>query len=178
MKSWPTFDYVKVLRGAFSITECDDFIRLARRTGLGSGEIGVARQCDIAWLPGPTTELVDRLAGLGRAKSQFELRQSLSEEAAQISRYCAGGRYDWHMDLGAGSMSLRKVSVVLELQSAFSGGGLEVFTIGNLALQPGDVAVFPSFIMHRALPVASGERWSAALWLLGDELLSVRILIV
>jgi hypothetical protein len=169
MRRWSSFDYVKVLRGAFSIAECGDFIRLASLAGLGSGQLGVARQCDIAWLPGPTTELVDRLAGFGLAESQFELRQSSSNEAAQISRYRVGGQYDWHMDLGAGPMSLRKVSVVLELQSAFSGGGLEVFTIGNLSLQPGDVAVFPSFIMHRALPVASGERWSAAMWLLGDE---------
>jgi PKHD-type hydroxylase len=169
MSTWPSFDYVKVLRGAFSIAECGDFIRLARQAGLGSGELGVARQCEIAWLPAPTTELVDRLAALGLAEDQFEMRQSSSGEAAQISQYRVGGRYDWHMDLGAGPMSLRKVSVVLELQSAFSGGGLEVFTIGDLSLQPGDVAVFPSFIMHRALPVASGERWSAAMWLSGDE---------
>jgi hypothetical protein len=169
MKSWSTFDYVNVFRGAFSIRECGYFIDLATRAGLGSGELGVARQCDIAWLPRPTTELVDRLAELGLAESQFDLRQSPREEAAQISRYRTGGRYDWHMDLGAGPMSLRKISVVLERQSAFCGGGLEIFTIGNLSLQPGDVAVFPSFIMHRALPVASGERWSAAMWLLGNE---------
>src|SRR5438105_4632707 len=108
MRSWSSFDYVKVLRGAFSITECGDFIRLARLAGLGSGALGIARQCEIAWLPGPTTELVDRLAGLGLAEGQFELRQSSSEGSAQISRYRVGGRYDWHMDLGAGPMSLRK----------------------------------------------------------------------
>ena len=94
MSTWPSFDYVKVLRGAFSIAECGDFIRLARQAGLGSGELGVARQCEIAWLPAPTTELVDRLAALGLAEDQFEMRQSSSGEAAQISQYGVGGRYD------------------------------------------------------------------------------------
>jgi hypothetical protein len=58
---------------------------------------------------------------------------------------------------------------VAELGGEYEGGGLEVFAIGNLNLQVGDVAVFPSFTMHRALLVFSGERWSAAAWLLGER---------
>jgi hypothetical protein len=36
--------------------------------------------------------------------------------------------YNWQMDLGAGAMSLRKISVVVELAAGgYDGGGIEVF---------------------------------------------------
>ena len=86
-----------------------------------------------------------------------------------MTRYGLGDRYDWHMDLGPGAMSMRKYTAVLELASAQEGGGLEIFSIGNLGLQRGDAAAFPSFVPHRALPVERGERLSATVWRLGLE---------
>jgi hypothetical protein len=36
--------------------------------------------------------------------------------------------YNWQMDLGAGAMSRRKISVVVELAAGgYDGGGIEVF---------------------------------------------------
>ena len=92
----------------------------------------------------------------------------------QLTRYMAGQQYDWHMDLGGGAMSLRKISVVVELAGGgYDGGGIEVFYgegSGNrIALSQGDALVFPSFIMHRALPVQSGTRWTLVSWLTGPE---------
>ena len=68
----------------------------------------------------------------------------LSEEMGQLqlTRYAAGQQYDWHMDLGAGAMSLRKISVVVELAGrGYDGGGIEVFygerTVNRIALGQG-----------------------------------------
>ena len=52
------------------------------------------------------------------------------------------------------------------------GGGLEIFYGDGIHPVPariGDVIAFPSFIMHRALTVEDGERWSLVSWILGDD---------
>jgi PKHD-type hydroxylase len=92
----------------------------------------------------------------------------------QLTRYAKDQLYNWHMDLGAGAMSLRKISVVVELGAGdYDGGGIEVFygegTGNRMALGQGDALIFPSFIMHRALPVQSGTRWTLVSWLIGRE---------
>jgi PKHD-type hydroxylase len=71
-------------------------------------------------------------------------------------------------------MSLRKISVVVELAAGgYEGGGIEVFygegTNNRMALGQGDAVIFPSFVMHRALPVRSGARWTLVSWLTGPE---------
>jgi PKHD-type hydroxylase len=90
--------------------------------------------------------------------------------ALQLTRYQPRQHFNWHMDLGPGPMSRRKISLVAELGGKYTGGGIEVFYGGanRVPLARGDVLLFPSFIMHRALPVTSGERWSLVAWLLGD----------
>jgi PKHD-type hydroxylase len=166
---WETFQYALVLRNAFSISECEALISEAQRNGLHDGQLGTVRRCDIAWVDSP--DLTAPIADIG-FNSLYGERFGLARPfvgSTQISRYASGGEYGWHMDLGAGAMSLRKATVVVELRSASKGGGLEVFAIGDLGLQVGDAAIFPSFIMHRAKPVVSGERWSATEWLLGTE---------
>lgn len=165
---WDTFEYVLVLRNALSISLCAELIAQAQHNGLHNGQLGTTRRCDISWVD--NSDLTSAIAEIGFDSSygaKFELVRPFIG-SAQISRYAAGGEYGWHMDLGGGAMSLRKVTVVVELQSADTGGGLEVFAIGDLNLQVGDAAIFPSFIMHRAKPIVAGERWSASTWLLGS----------
>jgi hypothetical protein len=46
----------------------------------------------------------------------------------QLTRHAKDQLYNWHMDLGEGPMSLRKISVVVELAGAgYDGGGTEIF---------------------------------------------------
>ena len=96
-------------------------------------------------------------------------------EAAQLTLYRAAQEYSWHMDLGAGPNSLRKVSVVVGLNdpSHYTGGGTEIFYGGGespiLRLGPGDAICFPPYVMHRGIPVETGERWILAVWFLGDR---------
>lgn len=87
---------------------------------------------------------------------------------AQLTAYHPGQFYEWHTDLGVGETSLRKITVVVELSHVdLVGGGLEILN-QNVRLQPGDAVIFPSFALHRALPVASGIRWSLVQWVLGS----------
>ena len=55
----------------------------------------------------------------------------------------------------------------------YNGGGIEVFhgegTDNRIALAHGDALFFPSLVMHRALPVQSGARWTLISWLTGPE---------
>ena len=55
----------------------------------------------------------------------------------------------------------------------YEGGGIEVFygegAANRVGLSCGDVLIFPSFIMHRALPVRHGTRWTLVSWLTGPE---------
>ncbi len=140
---------------------------LAGDSGFISGALGTVRTCEISWVRKNDHPIIQRLLSI-RWNGKLDVNE-IHEGAIQIARYKPGDGYDWHMDLGRGAMSRRKLTLVLELAGAAEGGGLEVFAIGDLRLRPGDVAVFPSFIMHKALPVRAGERWSATVWLLGQE---------
>ena len=103
----------------------------------------------------------------------FELTGDMGQ--AQLTRYRSGQHYDWHMDLGPQQMSLRKITAVVELTAndAIKGGGIEIFygqsTKNRANLEIGDIIVFPSFVMHRALMVESGTRWSLVFWLPGSR---------
>ena len=83
-----------------------------------------------------------------------------------------GGHYDWHMDVGAGDLQIRKISIVLQLSDpeAYEGGVFELFIgkdIRQLPKKKGSVILFPSYFMHRVTPVTKGERKSLVLWVSG-----------
>jgi PKHD-type hydroxylase len=85
-----------------------------------------------------------------------------------------GGHYDWHMDIGGGSISHRKISVIVQLSdpSEYTGGELEINTGSNVVKvsnKKGSIILFPSFIQHRVTPVSSGLRKSLVLWAGGDH---------
>jgi PKHD-type hydroxylase len=134
------------------------------------------RESDLFWIPriADTEWIFSRLwkvVTLYNSKYGFELSGDMGQ--AQLTRYRAGQRYDWHMDLGSRQLSLRKLTAVVELapRDLMKGGGLEIFygeSVKNkVELDIGDIVVFPSFIMHRASIVEAGTRWSLVLWLNG-----------
>ena len=85
-----------------------------------------------------------------------------------------GGHYDWHMDIGPGSISHRKVSVTIQLSdpSEYEGGDLELWYGGGVIQIPknkGLTVIFPSFSIHRVTPITKGTRKSLVLWLGGEH---------
>ena len=85
-----------------------------------------------------------------------------------------GGHYDWHMDIGPGTISHRKISVVIQLSDPndYVGGDLELMTSGaptTISRGKGNVIIFPSFLLHRVTPLISGNRKSLVLWIGGGH---------
>jgi PKHD-type hydroxylase len=179
---WEAFQYCEVFAGRLSEADCERVIALHQETGvlrstMPRGHSGFIRDSDLFWVPRTTEtdwifERIWDVATLYNSRYGFGLCEEMGQ--LQLTRYAAGQLYDWHMDLGGGAMSLRKISIVIELAAGeYEGGGTEVFygegTNGRIALRQGDVLVFPSFIMHRALPVHHGVRWTLVSWLTGPE---------
>jgi PKHD-type hydroxylase len=90
----------------------------------------------------------------------------------QYTEYYASenGHYDWHIDVGHGDMSYRKISLAIQLSDpeSYEGGDLEIWLGGSQPLKVprglGNAVVFPSFYMHRVTPVLKGVRKSLVMW--------------
>lgn len=89
-------------------------------------------------------------------------------EALQYTAYGPGDKFDWHIDLGPGSISARKlsVSILLSADADYEGGGLEFLNAGGdrSAIGAGTAIFFPSYMAHRVAPVTRGMRRSLVAW--------------
>jgi len=182
--TWSQHDYYNEYRRLFSPAEAQAVIELSKtlerqESRLSSGSGRPLRDCSVFWIHrGHGADwALDRIASMVHAWNEaygFEIAAD-QPTAAQLTLYRASQEYSWHMDLGAGPSSLRKVSVVVGLNdpSHYTGGGTEIFYGGGesptLRLGAGDAICFPPYVMHRAVPVETGERWTLALWFLGDR---------
>ena len=100
--------------------------------------------------------------------------------AFQYTKYLSSekGFYNFHTDTVFGSdkpatmSNTRKLSAVLLLSDPkkdFSGGDFEIFLLGKVPLQKGQLILFPSFIAHKVNEVTSGERRSLVVWVEGPK---------
>lgn len=91
-------------------------------------------------------------------------------DSIQYTEYAGdGGHYDWHMDIGPGSINHRKISVVIQLSDVddYKGGELLLWNGGEPKVAPkgkGNVIIFPSYLMHKVNPTYDGTRKSLVLW--------------
>ena len=96
-------------------------------------------------------------------------------ENVQYGSYGPDGHYDWHTDTFplAGLPTERKVSVVCLMSdpSEYEGGELQIklYQEYTTNLKKGDMIAFPSMLEHRVVPVISGTRNSAVVWLNGPR---------
>jgi hypothetical protein len=84
------------------------------------GDSGFIRDSDLFWVPrtAETEWIFERLwevATLYNSRCGFELRGEMGQ--LQLTRYAKDQLYNWHMDLDAGAMSLRKISMVVHPSS-------------------------------------------------------------
>ena len=79
--------------------------------------------------------------------------------------------YTWHVDLGNGDASNRKLSMSIILNSNFGGGELHFFSEGDIPFptSQGDIVVFSSFIPHCITRVNEGTRWALVAWFSGPQ---------
>ena len=91
-------------------------------------------------------------------------------EGFQIARYEPGAHYTWHMDIGPGNLSARKLSMSVQLSdpSDYDGGDLQLIVMDEPATrQIGSLIVFPSYILHSVASVTRGARYSLVSWISG-----------
>lgn len=136
---------------------------------------------DTAWL---FIRLAALVADVNRESFQFDLDDF--RESAQILRYdapselaagraTAAGRYDTHVDIGAGGHSAtRKLSLSVQLSAGdtYTGGGLQIGSDEETWSAPreaGTAILFPSFVRHRVLPLTVGTRYALVAWVHGPS---------
>ena len=137
------------------------------------------RKSNIKWLPFDSKwewvidKIISQVTEANNTIWNFELKSIIDN--IQYTEYeWNGGHYDWHLDIGPGSISHRKISITIQLSDPeeYVGGDLQIMTGSEYTTVPrgkGTVVVFPSFLLHRVVPLTSGNRKSLVLWVGGDH---------
>jgi len=152
-----------------------------KAVAVGGGED--IRDSRIKWVPQNEQwrwlykKLCDMAIQANDALWKFDLNQI--PEQIQYTEYNApSGHYDWHVDIGPGVLSCRKISITVQLSEPdeYEGGELQLFRGGSsdgphteALKKAGCVFIFPSYLMHRVKPITDGTRKSFVLWLGGGH---------
>jgi PKHD-type hydroxylase len=146
---------------------------------IDEGNTDKYRKSNIKWLPFDSKwewvidKIMSQVTEANNAIWNFELKSIIDN--IQYTEYEGnGGHYDWHLDIGPGSISHRKISIVIQLSDPddYVGGDLQIMTGSEYITIPkgkGNVVIFPSFLLHRVVPLTSGNRKSLVLWVGGDH---------
>lgn len=165
---------------AFSPEECKKILELFKNPE--SGKVGNnetvtdIRRSEICWLSAnhDTKWIYDRISSFALGCNQERYKYDLTGfmEPLQLGLYREGSHYDWHQDFGNGKISVRKLSVVVQLSEpeSYEGGELEFFNYPEKVSKGlGDLVVFPSFQFHRVTEVTKGQRYSLVAWISGPS---------
>lgn len=173
---------------AFTREECDRIISIAKskyptKATVGTKDSGTynsqVRRVDNYDIPckEDTKWIFEKLIkAVGTANQEyFKFELVGITHSLQLLHYKSDekGFYDWHVDVGSGPASKRKLSVVCMLSdpSEYEGGSL---IINNGVNQPcintkGSINIFPSYMLHTVTPVLKGERWVLVIWVHGSK---------
>jgi PKHD-type hydroxylase len=139
-----------------------------------NGEVdGVIRNSQMAFIePTPQNQFVfrrltDVVVELNERYFRFDLYGFM--EGLQISRYDGSQHYSWHIDSG---IAPRKLSLSVQLSDPddYEGGDVELMLSQDptaVSRGQGNLALFPSYTVHRVTPVTKGTRYSLVGWLAG-----------
>ncbi len=182
----------------FSPPECQNIIDFGKQSnrfdlaGIGSNEPGgfsvdpkyrmvktatIAPEDGFDWL---YMRIMQRVVWTNNQRFRFDI--SGLNETIQLLWYqnkddtpdAIPGHYKWHQDIGLGDMSLRKLSVVIQLSKPedYDGCALTLQTHQLLEVperKQGDMIIFPSYIPHMVTPITRGERFALVLWVSGPS---------
>lgn len=169
---------------------CERIMDCARRYPEQAGQVVAAdqalarpgrRNCRLRWMGlDAESEFIYQALGeimlmANSARWGFELHGFA--DALQYTEYQqAGHHHDWHMDLGPGQYSTRKLALVLQLSDGadYAGADFEVLADRPSSSQReamrarGSVIVFPAYTSHRVSPLRHGCRHSLVAWMVGS----------
>ena len=143
----------------FSAEECERIVALGE--SLAAVDAGVEkgenryRVGRISWIePNDDAAWIFHRLGLAflEANRDYGFELIGFADALQYTVYGPGERFDWHMDLGPGRTSARKLSMTVQLspQDDYAGGDLEF--VGNTHAaerERGSATIFPAYVGHR-----------------------------
>lgn len=170
---------VHVVQGAFNRDECERIVLLGESGARVVAEVekgyAAMRTSELTWVqPSTDTHWLYHRIGLlfleANRAYQFDLVGL--QEPLQFSRYSAGGRFDWHVDMGGRATAGRKLSLSIQLtdSSQYDGGDLGFLSnAGKGARERGAAIIFPSFLAHRVAPVTQGLRHALIAWAYGPS---------
>ncbi len=179
---------VATVSGFFSPAECERIIVLGSARAATEATVSAARKrpadalsalrkTTVTWLQrdASTTDLfakIERIAqDINKRFYKFELAGF--GDPIQFTRYeKTGDYYTWHQDLGGGPMSLRKLSLVVQLSdpATYRGCNLQIYSDGepsDMARAQGTILIFPAWHLHRVTPLEEGIRYSLVTWIAG-----------
>jgi PKHD-type hydroxylase len=97
-------------------------------------------------------------------------------ESSIVSYLDKKDNYGWHIDWSSNLSSCnRKISVLIQLSDPnnYKGCNLQIkiskFRNFTFSTELGSILIFPSFLLHRATKLISGERDVLVLWYHGDS---------
>lgn len=126
---------------------------------------------EIQWLHARLEEMVLRINAEFYRYDLYGLNEAFQYTIYEGSE---GGHYGWHVDMGEKNYEPRKISLSLQLSepSDYEGGDL-VLEAGDGPYRAekarGTLIAFPSYVLHRVVPVSSGVRKSLVVWVAGPE---------
>jgi PKHD-type hydroxylase len=167
----------------FTEDECKEIIKIGislNKANAGVGKENVVNEnvriCKTSWIQNnkDTKFIYEKMSGaivsLNKQFFQFDLTGFV--EDIQFTEYNEPDNfYTYHTDSFTNSI-VRKLSATLQLtpQEQYKGGDLELFYGGEPEKMKKDVGrliVFPSYTLHRVLPVTKGTRHSLVGWVNG-----------
>lgn len=168
----------RVVEGVFTREQCEQIIAIG--SGLPREDARVqsygtsARIGHVAWIdPGAQTFWVyQRLATIVQWVNQaFRFEMIGFSDALQYTVYGPGHKFDWHVDIGTGAASNRKLSMTVQLsdESDYDGGALQFISAPELSMpkKQGAAILFPAYLAHRVTDVTRGVRCSIVGWAAG-----------
>jgi PKHD-type hydroxylase len=173
---------------AFSPEECDKIIALGNKLHVQDAIVEGAshntaspeqkmRRSKISWIQfnNDSAWIYEKLHDFAVATNKnmnwnFSLYGFIDQ--LQFTEYSSQykGHYDYHSDIVTSS-TIRKMSVVVQLSddNNYEGGDFEMFHVGKVPRERGTLIFFPSFVVHRVLPVTNGTRHSLVAWIAGPK---------
>jgi PKHD-type hydroxylase len=178
LTSNPAGAQARVVENVFSPEECEAIMAVGAKRPREDARVQSygtsARIGHVAWID-PSAETIwiyQRLATIVAWVNQaFQFELLGFADALQYTVYGRGHKFDWHVDIGAGNASNRKLSITVQLsdEADYHGGGLQFISAPDRTMPKtrGAAVLFPAYLAHRVQDVTDGVRCSLVGWAAG-----------